>query len=65
MDRSLTKHIKNRTESGWNDLKKNKREQNDLAVGPLLERNVKQFLKSQNVPSYRVDCKFKLLPCLL
>ena len=43
MDRSLTKHTKNGTESGWNDLKKNKQKQNDLAVGPLLERNVKQF----------------------
>ena len=44
MDRFLTKNIKNGTERGWNDWKKNERERNKLDGGPF-QNGVERFHK--------------------
>ena len=51
MDRFLTKNIKNGTERGWNDWKKNERERNKLDGGPRSRTEQNDFIKDENVPS--------------
>ena len=59
MDRFLTKNIKNGTERGWNDWKKNERERNKLDGGPRSRTEQNDFIKDENVAAVLAELRVK------